>query len=76
MDPKAMESGREEYAAFELISSEKWWRDRYNFLMKHGYQLRPRFRPGWIPTWVRKKKDPLFCEDGHMNLVRVLCSLS
>ncbi|KAL5492954.1 hypothetical protein ACEPAI_4402 [Sanghuangporus weigelae] len=52
---------------FDLNSGERWWRDRYSFLMKYGYQLRPRFRPGWTPTWVRKKKDPLLCEDGYRN---------
>ncbi|KAL5536313.1 hypothetical protein ACEPAF_134 [Sanghuangporus sanghuang] len=52
---------------FDLNSGERWWRDRYSFLMKYGYQLRPRFRPGWTPTWVRKKRDPLLCEDGYRN---------
>ncbi|KAL5492972.1 hypothetical protein ACEPAI_4420 [Sanghuangporus weigelae] len=65
---KAKTTGGQAYIPFDLTNSEKWWRDRYSFLMKHGYQLRPRFRPGWIPTWVRKKKRPLLCEDGHMNL--------
>ncbi|KAL5530909.1 hypothetical protein ACEPAG_3785 [Sanghuangporus baumii] len=68
MHSKAKTSDGETHIPFDLTNSERWWRDRYGFLLKHGYQLRPRFRPGWVPTWVRKKKRPLLCEDGHMNL--------
>ncbi|GBE79224.1 predicted protein [Sparassis crispa] len=25
--------------------------------------LRPRYRPGWIPSWTGTKKNPVFCED-------------
>ncbi|KAI0637717.1 hypothetical protein C8Q77DRAFT_1047583 [Trametes polyzona] len=30
---------------------EEYWRDLYPFLKSNGYELRPRFRPGWEPTW-------------------------
>ncbi|KAF8166987.1 hypothetical protein BJ912DRAFT_797366, partial [Pholiota molesta] len=33
-----------------LSPSEKLWRDRYGFLNQKGYQLRPRYQPGWSPT--------------------------
>ncbi|KAL5536291.1 hypothetical protein ACEPAF_112 [Sanghuangporus sanghuang] len=64
---KTKTAGVETRIPFDLNTGEKWWRDRYSFLMKYGYQLRPRFRPGWTPTWVRKKRDPLLCEDGYRN---------
>lgn len=27
------------------------WRDRQVFLESRGYMLRPRYRPGWVPSW-------------------------
>ncbi|KLO08592.1 hypothetical protein SCHPADRAFT_908516 [Schizopora paradoxa] len=35
---------------------EPWeieWRDRFERLKAKGYILRPRFRPGWQPSWLR-----------------------
>ncbi|VDC04171.1 unnamed protein product [Peniophora sp. CBMAI 1063] len=36
----------------------KWeataWRRLYNRLHAQGYQLRDRYRPGWIPSWTEK----------------------
>lgn len=29
---------------------EKLWIARYELLERHGYRLRQRFRPGWIPA--------------------------
>ncbi|KAJ3474984.1 hypothetical protein NLI96_g12133 [Meripilus lineatus] len=46
-----------------LRSNEIWWRDRYEMFLSHGYQLRPRLRPGWVPSWVANGKRPLQSED-------------
>ncbi len=46
----------------ELIDDEKYWRDVQPFLFKHGYELRPRFRPAWIPSWTGTDMDPVHCE--------------
>ena len=48
----------------ELMNFEVQWRDRQPMLEQRGYMLRPRYRPGWIPSW---HKDPSLiprrCED-------------
>ncbi|OCH88107.1 hypothetical protein OBBRIDRAFT_758768 [Obba rivulosa] len=48
-----------------LSSSECWWRDRQQWLEEKGYMLRPRYRPDWVPSWLRAKKDWLDVEDGR-----------
>ncbi|KLO08634.1 hypothetical protein SCHPADRAFT_944281 [Schizopora paradoxa] len=50
----------------ELNPQEIFWRDLYPFLLDHGYQLRPRFRPGWIPSWRGTNKSSMFFEDSHV----------
>lgn len=35
-----------------LTRREIEWRDRQVWLESCGYMLRPRFRPGWIPSWI------------------------
>ncbi|KAJ6538869.1 kinase-like domain-containing protein [Mycena vulgaris] len=48
----------------ELTESEIYWRDHYDWLKECGYQLRPRFRPGWIPSWkTDPRKHAALCED-------------
>ena len=56
-----------------LRSHEIWWRDRYEMLLSHGYQLRPRLRPGWVPSWIANGKRPMQSEDFFALLV---CSTS
>ena len=46
-----------------LSEYELRWRDRQVFLETRGYMLRPRFRPGWKPSWETNGKNPQFCED-------------
>ncbi|KAI0643711.1 hypothetical protein C8Q79DRAFT_1120662 [Trametes meyenii] len=40
-----------------LGESEIWWRDKSPLFEAHGYRLRPRYRPGWTPSW---KGKPIF----------------
>lgn len=48
----------------DLDSRELWWAERQQALEAAGYMLRPRYRPGWIPSW-RGTKQPYFTvEDG------------
>ncbi|TBU31687.1 hypothetical protein BD311DRAFT_656397 [Dichomitus squalens] len=35
----------------KLTKPEEWWRDRQAWLAERGYMLRPRYRPGWTPSW-------------------------
>ncbi|KAJ3481137.1 hypothetical protein NLI96_g7863 [Meripilus lineatus] len=36
----------------KLDDSESFWLDHSEWLEEKGYMLRPRFRPGWVPSWV------------------------
>lgn len=49
----------------ELSQVELVWRDRQPFLQSKGYMLRPRLRPGWIPSWTNSKSLATveLCED-------------
>ncbi|KAH8111750.1 kinase-like domain-containing protein [Phellopilus nigrolimitatus] len=55
--------------SFSLLSSECWWRDHYEFLLSRGYQLRPRYHPGWKPSWLETDIFPYACEDAHSQIV-------
>ena len=54
-----------------LVTTEQWWRDRYNEIAQHGYQLRPRYHPNWQPSWLKSGKDFYAVEDGQPTIVRV-----
>lgn len=54
-----------------LVKTEEWWRDRYYDIERHGYQLRPRYHPLWVPSWIGSKKDFYKVEDGQANIVRL-----
>ncbi|KAI0081952.1 hypothetical protein K474DRAFT_1655844 [Panus rudis PR-1116 ss-1] len=50
-----------------LLPGEDFWRDHQPWLAKHGYQLRPRYHPNWVPSWTVKSeddRDPDDREDG------------
>jgi hypothetical protein len=55
----------------ELDGSEIWWVERQEALERAGYMLRPRYRPGWKPSWVGTDKHFLSFEDGQMQAVSV-----
>ncbi|KAL6306741.1 hypothetical protein BKA93DRAFT_772601 [Sparassis latifolia] len=46
-----------------LLPFEARWRDRQQFLETRGYMLRPRYHPGWTPSWFGTGKHPIFFED-------------
>ncbi|OSD01770.1 hypothetical protein PYCCODRAFT_1436060 [Trametes coccinea BRFM310] len=47
-----------------LTSAEQWWKDHQPFFAEHGYMLRPRYRPDWVPSWQRDPSiDILSAED-------------
>ncbi|KAF7304803.1 Protein kinase domain-containing protein [Mycena kentingensis (nom. inval.)] len=35
----------------ELLANEIFWRDHYDHILKHGYRLRSRYKPDWVPSW-------------------------
>ncbi|KAM5532635.1 hypothetical protein V8D89_013679 [Ganoderma adspersum] len=48
----------------ELAPPELAWRDRQPYLESRGYLLRPRYRPGWMPSWRSDPSiRPFFAED-------------
>jgi len=47
-----------------LDKGELSWRDKYQWLHDRGYQLRPRYSPNWIPSWVETATNVRNCEDG------------
>ena len=53
----------------KLYESEVFWRNHQKWLEEHGYMLRPRLRPGWIPSWLESKKLIFESEDGKPVLV-------
>lgn len=59
----------------DLHFSEIRWRNMQPWLNEKGYQLRPRFRPGWVPSWEGNSKDRWACEDGQMAVSRESPSL-
>lgn len=48
----------------ELDPREIWWHERYQRLKTCGYLLRPRYSPGWVPSWTVSDRDWAECEDG------------
>ncbi|KAH8091415.1 kinase-like domain-containing protein [Cristinia sonorae] len=43
---------RPKYDPTVLAPHEAFWRDHALWLKERGYQLRPRFQPGWVPSWL------------------------
>ena len=58
-----------ELGAYNLLPTELFWQVRYSHLAEHGYVLRPRYEPGWEPSWIGTNLDPEFCEDSIMSVV-------
>ncbi|KAI0827759.1 kinase-like domain-containing protein [Trametes gibbosa] len=48
---------------FNLMPHELFWQERHEHLKKHGYLLRPRYVPGWEPSWTSTGRSPILSED-------------
>lgn len=57
---------------YDLRSDETFWRDIHSYLVERSYTLRPRFRPGWTPSWLGTDINPDDCEDSLQTMVRNL----
>jgi len=55
----------------DLGKHEEWWVERQQALEQAGYMLRPRYRPGWKPSWAGTNKFYLDFEDGQPLIVSV-----
>ncbi|KAL5530913.1 hypothetical protein ACEPAG_3789 [Sanghuangporus baumii] len=63
------ETGFIDKSLFDLTEGEKWWGTRFSMLESHGYRLRERLRPGWVPPWITDPNlAPESCEDSACNL--------
>ncbi|KAG6807516.1 hypothetical protein H0H93_001536, partial [Arthromyces matolae] len=52
-----------------LSVKEVFWRDHYDFLKQQGYTLRDRFRPDWVPSWIKDpSKEYDLCEDSVRSI--------
>ncbi|TFK47138.1 hypothetical protein OE88DRAFT_1714631 [Heliocybe sulcata] len=54
------------YDPSNILDHEEFWCDHQGWLKEHGYMLRPRFRPGWVPSWKGTDKSPIHCEDSEV----------
>ncbi|TRM59175.1 hypothetical protein BD626DRAFT_572768 [Schizophyllum amplum] len=54
----------------ELWDEEKWWIARRPWLASLGYKLRPRYQPGWKPSWYGTNRLRLTAEDGYAPFSR------
>ncbi|KAF8480691.1 hypothetical protein JB92DRAFT_3085892 [Gautieria morchelliformis] len=49
---------------YHLQPAERFWIALQPWLASCGYMLRPRYRPGWVPSWLGTNQDRFECEDG------------
>ncbi|KAJ3845458.1 kinase-like domain-containing protein [Lentinula raphanica] len=49
-----------------LSEHEIWWIQHFEYLKEHGYLMRPRYRPGWKPSYDPRKFRGHLAEDGQM----------
>ena len=59
-----------------LLPHEVFWRDIQPWLYDKGYQLRPRYRPGWTPAWLAKGESLWGYEDHLFMIVSLLLALT
>ena len=62
-------SGPPDSRAGTLDLAERWWRNRYDEIAEYGYQLRPRYKPNWQPSWLKSGKVFYTVEDGQPSRV-------
>lgn len=58
--------------AARLEVHEIAWRDKQKFLEEHGYMLRARFHPEWVPSWISNGQNPMLQEDFESLPVSIL----
>jgi hypothetical protein len=59
---------------YYLRPAERFWIALQPWLASCGYILRPRYRPGWVPSWIGTNQDRFKCEDGVAHQVHELFS--
>lgn len=67
----------EPFAFHKLDEFETFWMEHQQWLEEKGYMLRPRYRPGWVPSWDINDEDvwPYDVEDAIPCHVRCFSSI-
>ncbi|KAE9388563.1 hypothetical protein BT96DRAFT_927004, partial [Gymnopus androsaceus JB14] len=52
--PVTENEGDDPHHPLGLTTSERQWSDIYSYLERRGYQLRERYRPGWVGSWIKE----------------------
>ncbi|EIW62126.1 uncharacterized protein TRAVEDRAFT_44958 [Trametes versicolor FP-101664 SS1] len=52
----------------ELRDVEIYWAEKYELFEAHGYALRPRYRPGWKPSWIGKPPIAIMYAEDALSL--------
>ncbi|KAJ7280209.1 kinase-like domain-containing protein [Mycena rebaudengoi] len=42
--------------SYLYAGKEEWWVRHQPFILSHGYKLRPRYEPSWVPSWSQGTK--------------------
>ena len=54
---------------FERLSpAEQEWSSQAPFFESSGYVLRPRYRPGWVPSWRHDPPVNVFRAEDHLMM--------
>ncbi|TFY55842.1 hypothetical protein EVG20_g9168 [Dentipellis fragilis] len=71
-ETRVIEESDSEFSA-RLRRVERQWLKIQPWLQSQGYMLRPRFRPGWVPSWYtparwKKSVEIDYCEDAIIHV--------
>lgn len=69
-DPDALLNGPNTWRPDQYSEGEKYWLGLRNTLDEKGYALRPRYREGWVPSWLGTETSYYHTEDGQTTGVR------
>lgn len=58
-----------DYTQYERLDAvEQYWTSKCLLFEAYGYQLRPRYRPGWTPSWRGKPLMAIFHAEDALSL--------
>ncbi|EJD48794.1 hypothetical protein AURDEDRAFT_101416 [Auricularia subglabra TFB-10046 SS5] len=58
-----------EKGLWNLTTQEQFWVPLQPYLLSQGYQLRPRYTPGWKPVWIGTDIDPGVFEESVVSML-------
>lgn len=64
---------KDEYESLQKLNgSERRWAAYQPWLKTLGYNLRPRYQPGWSPSWLTSGISALYSEDALLPNVSLM----